>query len=94
MARKGSLIGSIKAAADQVAAEGPKSSSGASAAVEGPMTTTAIHIPKATLSLLRRVAVARADDKGGRPSVSAVLASLVEKARSDLEREIADTAHH
>jgi hypothetical protein len=53
------------------------------------MTTTAVHLPKATLSLLRRVAVARADEMGGRPSVSKVLVQLVENARRDLEREVA-----
>jgi hypothetical protein len=89
MARKGSLIGSMKAAVDEVAAEVAKPTAAARAVMpEGPMTTTAIHVPKATLSLLRRVAVARADDRGGRPSVSAVLAELVERARPELEKEV------
>ena len=52
------------------------------------MTTTAIHVPKATLALLRRVAVERANLHGGRPSVSAVIADLVERNRADLEREV------
>lgn len=85
MARKGSLIGSMKAAADQVQAE-----TGQGAAPlhpGGEMMTTAVHIPKATLSLLRRVAVARADRHGGRPSVSAVLVDLVERNKMELERE-------
>lgn len=51
------------------------------------MVTTAVHIPKATLSLLRRVAVARADKHGGRPSVSGVLVGLAERARAELEQE-------
>jgi hypothetical protein len=86
-ARKGSLIGAMAATKAQVAAE---------PAVPPPivnrssdeMTTTAIHIPKATLALLRRVAVERANLHGGRPSVSAVLADLVEQHRAELEREL------
>ncbi len=53
----------------------------------GEMVTTAVQIPKATLSLLRRVAVARADKHGGRPSVSGVLVDLAERARAELEGE-------
>ena len=83
MARKGSLIGTMKAAAAQVAAADPEGP----IRPEGEMTTTAVHIPKATLSLLRRVAVARADKHGGRPSVSAVLVDLTERARAELEQE-------
>jgi hypothetical protein len=52
------------------------------------MTTTAIHVPKAALALLRRVAVERANLYGGRPSVSAVIVDLVERNRADLEREV------
>lgn len=59
------------------------------AAIElGDMTTTAVHIPRATLALLRRVAVERANRKGGRPSVSAVLVELVEGQRTALEAEL------
>lgn len=85
MARKGSLIGSMKAAKEQAEAEGQ----GAAQPVRptGEMVTTAVHIPKATLSLLRRVSIARADQRGGRPSVSGVLVDLVERARAELERE-------
>ena len=50
--------------------------------------TTAIHIPKATWSLLRRIAFKRAEDGGGRASVSAVLADLVEQHRADFEKEL------
>ncbi len=49
--------------------------------------TTAIHIPKADLALLRRVAVERANRDGGRPSVSDVIRDLVEMHRAELERE-------
>lgn len=53
------------------------------------MTTTAIHVPKATLTLLRRVALARVEKAGkGRASVSSVIADLVETNRADLEKEI------
>ena len=89
MARKGSLIGSMKTMADQVAAEPPGNAPTPKFSI-GEMTTTAVHIPKATLSLLRRVAITRADSQGGRPSVSAVISDLVEKARSQLEQEFKD----
>lgn len=49
--------------------------------------TTAIHIPKEDLALLRRVAVERAIREGGRPSVSDVLRGLIEKHRAELEAE-------
>ena len=87
--RRGSLIGSMKAAVEVVEAEAATAVIPRTALPAGEMTTTAIHIPKATLSLLRRVAVSRADTQGGRPSVSAVLAELVERARVELEAEAA-----
>ena len=86
--RRGSLIGSMKSIADQVAAEPPATPSSTGRSDLGAMTTTAIHIPKRTLSLLRRVSVARADRDGGRPSVSALLVDLAEEARERLEREL------
>jgi hypothetical protein len=49
--------------------------------------TTAIHIPRADLALLRRVAVERANRDGGRPSVSDVLRDLIERHRAELEAE-------
>lgn len=54
---------------------------------KGETITTAIHIPKATWELLRRVAFKRAMEKGGRPSVSALLAELAERHRDELEDE-------
>ena len=51
--------------------------------------TTAVHIPKDHLALLRRVAVERANRDGGRPSVSNVLRDLIEANRGALEREAA-----
>lgn len=50
--------------------------------------TTAIHLPKRTLALLRRVAVERANQQGGRPSVSALITNLVEGLRPTLQSEI------
>lgn len=52
-------------------------------------TTTAVHIPREDLALLRRVAVERANRDGGRPSVSDVLRGLIERHRAELERETA-----
>jgi hypothetical protein len=54
-----------------------------------PTVTTAIHVPKRTLDLLVQVAAARKVRLGGRASVSAVIASIVEAQREDLAREVA-----
>lgn len=98
MAKRPSLKANIKAPEtdailDQFAAlssaRSGKAAPAAAPAEAEEMTTTAIHIPKTTLTLLRRVAVERAITKGGRPSVSAVLAELVEANRAELEKELA-----
>ena len=51
------------------------------------MLTTAIHIPRATHLLLRAVAFRRAQEGGGRPSVSALLVEIVEERREELVKE-------
>lgn len=93
MARKGSLIAAMKATSDQIAAEATQVIETAPAVVPetararvpgAAMVTTAIHIPKETHDLLRRVAVERAVDHGGRPSVSAVLTELVQRHWDEL----------
>ena len=53
----------------------------------GDMTTATVNLPREMLTLLRRVAVNRADTAGGRPSVSDVVREILEKHRSDLEEE-------
>lgn len=63
--------------------------SGFEARVES--TTTAIHVPKATWTLLRAVAFHRAQANGGRASVSKLITELVEQHRPELEKE---TAQH
>jgi hypothetical protein len=50
--------------------------------------TTAIHLPRATWSLLRAVAFKRAQTRGGRASVSSLLVELVERHRVELEQEV------
>ena len=50
--------------------------------------TTAIHLPKATLQLLKRVAFHRSQVHGGRMSVSRLVADLAEAHRKELEEEI------
>jgi hypothetical protein len=50
--------------------------------------TTAIHIPENTWKLLRAVAFRRAQDQGGRASVSKVLTELVERHRKEFEQEL------
>ena len=49
--------------------------------------TTAVHLPKVTLQLLKRVAFHRSEAHGGRMSVSKVITDLVEANREDLEAE-------
>ena len=51
------------------------------------MTTTAVHLPVATFKLLRAVAFVRAQNRGGRPSVSALITELAESHRKELEVE-------
>ena len=103
MARKGSLIAAMKATSDQLAAEAAQVTETAPVVVQevatpepevararapgAAMVTTAIHIPKETHDLLRRVAVERAVDHGGRPSVSAVLTELVKRHWDELAGE-------
>jgi hypothetical protein len=84
MARKGSLVSAVKAAKDAVDAE----PWGRGDIDRTDMATSAMHVPKATLQLLRQVAVARAGRQGGRPSVSAVIVDLVERHRAELQKEL------
>jgi hypothetical protein len=49
--------------------------------------TTAIHIPEQTWKLLRAVAFHRAQDRGGRASVSKLITELVERYRTELDAE-------
>ncbi len=58
------------------------------AALKNEWTTTAIHIPKRTLLLLRTAAFHRAQKHGGRISVSKLVTEIVESHREELEREI------
>lgn len=92
------LIQSAKAAAEQAAAraEAPQEPPAAPTSPAAPRrnrsltdesVTTAVHIPREQLALLRRVAVERANRDGGRPSVSDVLRDLIEQKRADLELE-------
>jgi hypothetical protein len=53
-----------------------------------PYASSAINIKKADWKLLRRVAEARADQHGGRPSVSAVIQTMIDANRGKLEAEI------
>jgi hypothetical protein len=53
----------------------------------GETLTIAIGVPRSTLRLLRAVAFKRAQEQGGRPSVSALVAEIVERHRKELEKE-------
>lgn len=50
--------------------------------------TSGINLPVDVYQLLNRVAFSRSLKNGGRPSVSALLVSLVEKHRKELEKEL------
>jgi len=49
--------------------------------------TSSVHLAREDVGLLRRVAAVRSMTKGGRPSVSDVIRSLIEEARPRLEKE-------
>ncbi|HEV7371005.1 hypothetical protein [Arenibaculum sp.] len=54
---------------------------------KGDRVTSSVNFERRDLALLRRVAVERATLYGGRPSVSDVIADLVEQHRAELESE-------
>jgi hypothetical protein len=56
--------------------------------IEGTFKTTGINLPTDIWELLNRVAFERAKERGGRPSVSALLVDLVQLHRRQLEREL------
>lgn len=51
-------------------------------------TPSAINLPRSDWKFLRKVAEARADRQGGRPSVSKVIKTLIDERRKELEEEI------
>ena len=53
--------------------------------------TTAIHLPKNTLKLLKLAAFHRAQKHGGRMSVSKLVTEIIESHRKELEQNIADS---
>jgi hypothetical protein len=57
-------------------------------AVPPEWSTTAIHLPKATLQLLKVVAFHRSQTLGGRMSVSKLVAEVVESHRREFEQEL------
>ena len=100
MARKGSLVASMavakaKAEAEAAPLEPVKVADDVTSVPASPpinrasdaMITTAVHIPRDVHILLRRVAVERANEHGGRPSVSAVLTELVRRHWDELAGE-------
>lgn len=56
--------------------------------VERTHRTTGINLPSDVWELLNRVAFERAKKYGGRASVSALLLSLVQRHRKELEKEL------
>ena len=50
--------------------------------------TSGINLPIETYDLLNRVAYRLSLKRGGRPSVSALIVSLVERHRKELEKEL------
>ena len=55
---------------------------------ERPYKATGLHLPSDLWQLLNRVAFERARTRGGRASVSALLAEMIEKNRKALELEL------
>ena len=53
----------------------------------GDTVTSGFNMQSEMLSLLKAVAMKRAKERGGRPSVSAILTELVEAQRAELEKE-------
>lgn len=49
---------------------------------------SAINLPRTTWKFLRRVAEARSDLHGGRPSVSKVISDLIDQNRAALQKEL------
>ena len=64
-----------------------KAKRGVEAVADAETTTSGFNMPRDLLALLRAVALKRAKEQGGRPSVSAILCDLVEEKRADLEKE-------
>ncbi|HXJ42835.1 MAG TPA: hypothetical protein VNH18_26370 [Bryobacteraceae bacterium] len=54
--------------------------------------TSGINVPCDIWALLNRVAFERAKERGGRPSVSALLVDLVQQNRKKLENELASAS--
>jgi hypothetical protein len=59
---------------------------------ERPYKTTGVHIPADLWELLNRLAFERARTRGGRASASAIIVSLIELHRKELEKELAATS--
>jgi len=90
-----SMVAGMKAAAERVAAAPqapeqqvvlpPKPARSRELTDNG--ATTAVHLAREDLMLLRRVSIERANRQGGRPSVSNILRELIEQHRAELEAE-------
>ena len=78
MAKRGSVVSNRRTS---------KASKPIAPSEPGKMKTTAINIPVDTWTMLRAVAFARAQETGGRPSVSALITELAERHRAELEKE-------
>lgn len=62
----------------------------AEAPANDPLAASAVNLRKSYWKLLRKVAEARADQHGGRPSVSKVIERLIDENRAALEFETND----
>ena len=51
------------------------------------MAITSIHLPRELLKVLRMASINRADQRGGRPSVSDVIRDVLERHRDEIEEE-------
>lgn len=75
-------VAQAKALADK---QKPKQAAKANRLKTGETITTAIHINRDNFNLLKRAAVERSIDNGGRPSVSALIDELVDNHRAEIE---------
>jgi hypothetical protein len=79
---------------DEVIQRATAAKSGASVKVKAPdeYSISAVNLKRSDWKFMRRVAEARSDRVGGRPSVSKVIESLIEKNRAELRTELTESA--
>ena len=85
MAKRGSIIENMRVAKPGEKTAPPAKATEAPADVE--TITTGINMPQDLHALLRAVALKRAKERGGRPSVSAILVELARDREDEFREE-------